>query len=171
MSLCFETSWLVCYAQVRAACVDFGCLQPFLPLHNSSPGLSGRMRVAGESSLSITITHTCRHVTGVFLQWKELSSVSRMLQTECRLPWHSWEYGWERLQVGSLWTFWIRLLAPAWQAPISGSHASTLALSATVCVCVRVCVTALPFLPSVEPPVPGMFHPSQRCFQDAHPEQ
>lgn len=33
--VCVKTSWWACYVQFRAACVDFGRGQPFLPLHNS----------------------------------------------------------------------------------------------------------------------------------------
>lgn len=37
--------------------------------------------------------------------------------------------------------------------------------------CVCECVIAMPFLSPAEPPVLGMFHPSQGCFPDAHSEQ
>lgn len=75
-------------------------------------------------------SHVCRHThtqnDRCVLPWKEVSGISRMLQTECRLPQRGWEYGWERLQVGSLWALWICPPTPARQAPFSGSHASTM---------------------------------------------
>ena len=64
----------------------------------------------------------------------------------------------------------LNLLNPSASSGKTGAHFRFTRLnfgSWRMCVC----VIALPFLPPVEPPVPGMFHPSQRCFQDAHPEQ
>lgn len=53
---------------------------------------------------------------------------------------------------------------------ISAVHTLLPWLYALMCGCVCLSQSCLSF-PPVRPAVPGMFHPSQRCFQDAHPEQ
>lgn len=119
------------------------------PLHNNSAGVIWQYMCVIVESSSITFTHACRHVTDMFCCGRTRWAASPgCCGQSADFPWQSQEYGWEHLQVGSLWTFWIRLLAPARQAPFSGSHASTSAPSVTSreCVCVSQPCPSFPLL-------------------------
>lgn len=140
------------------------------PCTTAHPGSSDRVCYCG----SVIINHTHTHTRGdsrVLLR-TEVSDVSRMLQTSAA------ELG-KRLGT-SAGRSSVNLPNPprgARQAPVSGSHASTLALHVTarvsVCVCVCGSVSlALPF-PSRRCSVLSQEFsiPLKRSLQDAHPEQ
>lgn len=169
--------------QVRAACVDFGCRRPPLPpsiTQQFAPGYrtaSARARVLLQRCRCYQSRgHTPTLAVFFFVVAKDVLFVveggERCLQdgadaTQTSAP----GLGNVCRSDISEKTFRAQSVgAPPRQAAVSGSHAST---STPPPVPHQVLYFCLSFPPGrAEPPVPGMFHPSQRCLQDAaHSEQ
>lgn len=151
MCVCFETSWLACYVQVKLACVDFGRVQPFLPLHNNSPcviWLYVCMLLRSHHNQSHVHTHVWMFFCG--RRWAGSPGCCRQ----------SADF---RGRAGNtVWNvFWSALFEPSESFCWRPFPVHTLQPGPFVSF---VCVAALPFLPLVEPPVPGMFHPSRSFF-------
>lgn len=168
VSVCFRTSWLACYVRVRAACVDFGCAHPLSITQQLSRGYLAVRVLLWNHHQSHLRTHADMWRTCFAVEERgepRLQDAADRVQTSrgrarntagniCRsdLSEPSESVCWLRQDRRP---FPVHTLQPRLLASLRES----------------VCVTALPFLPPAEPPVPGMFHPPQRCFQDAHPEQ